>query len=127
MIAVPADGASSVTSMRISVDLPAPFGPSSPKISPSATAKLTPFTAVKSPNFLTMARTSMAFMADRPRLFHRQQHVGGHADRKTAIAVVDTQADLERLDVALGAADITLCGKRCIRAAVKHRAFAFDP
>ena len=29
--------------MRMSVDLPAPFGPSRPKISPSSTVKLTPF------------------------------------------------------------------------------------
>ena len=40
--------------MRMSVDLPAPFGPSRPKISPASTRKLMPFTAVKSPNFLTI-------------------------------------------------------------------------
>ena len=34
-IAVPEVGEQSVVSMRMSVDLPAPFGPSSPKISPS--------------------------------------------------------------------------------------------
>ena len=60
MIAVPEVGGSSVTIIRMSVDLPAPFGPSRPKISPSSTAKLMPFTAVKSPNFLTMFRTSIA-------------------------------------------------------------------
>jgi hypothetical protein len=38
----------------MSVDLPAPFGPRSPKISPSWTAKLMPLTAVNSPNFLTI-------------------------------------------------------------------------
>ena len=64
--AVPAVGGSSVVSMRISVDLPAPFGPSSPKISPSSTAKLMPLTAMKSPNFLTICRTSMAFMRSSP-------------------------------------------------------------
>ena len=61
-IAVPDVGGSSVTSMRIRVDLPAPFGPSSPKISPSSTPKVMPLTAVKSPNFLTMWRTSMALI-----------------------------------------------------------------
>ena len=60
MIAVPEVGVSSVTIMRMSVDLPAPFGPSSPKISPSSTSKLRPLTAVKSPNVLTMLRTSIA-------------------------------------------------------------------
>ncbi len=34
MTAVPEVGGSSVTSMRIRVDLPAPFGPSSPNTSP---------------------------------------------------------------------------------------------
>jgi hypothetical protein len=60
--AVPDVGGSSVTIIRISVDLPAPFGPSRPKISPSSTAKLMPLTAVKSPNVLTMFRTSIAFI-----------------------------------------------------------------
>ena len=46
--------------MRISVDLPAPFGPSSPKISPSATSKVMPLTASNSPNLFTMFLTSMA-------------------------------------------------------------------
>jgi hypothetical protein len=60
--AVPEVGGRSVVSMRMSVDLPAPFGPRRPKISPSSTVKLSPFTAVKSPNFLTMFRTSIASM-----------------------------------------------------------------
>ncbi len=63
MSAVPVVGASSVTSIRISVDLPAPLGPSRPKISPSSTWKVIPLTAVKSPNFLTMLRTSMAYIS----------------------------------------------------------------
>ena len=60
MVAVPDVGGSSVTIMRMSVDLPAPFGPSSPKISPALTSNVMPLTAVKSPNVLTMSRTSMA-------------------------------------------------------------------
>ena len=60
MTAVPDVGGSSVTIMRISVDLPAPFGPSRPKISPGATENEMPSTAVKSPNRLTMFRTSTA-------------------------------------------------------------------
>ena len=39
------------------------LGPSRPKISPSSTVKLMPFTAVKSPNFLTMCWTSIACIA----------------------------------------------------------------
>jgi hypothetical protein len=60
--AVPDVGWMSVVIMRMSVDLPAPLGPSNPKISPSGTAKLMPLTAVKSPKVLTMLRTSMAFL-----------------------------------------------------------------
>ena len=58
--AVPDVGGNSVVIMRMRVDLPAPFGPSSPKISPSATSNVMPLTASKSPNFLTMFLTSMA-------------------------------------------------------------------
>src|SRR5713101_6162711 len=63
MWATPAVIGSSVVIMRISVLLPAPLGPSNPKISPSFTVKETSFTAVKSPYFLTMCSTSMALEA----------------------------------------------------------------
>ena len=48
-MALPSVTGISVVIMRISVVLPAPFGPNNPKISPSATLKLTSFTASKSP------------------------------------------------------------------------------
>src|SRR5436190_7730701 len=51
----------SVVIMRMSVDFPAPFGPSRPKISPSCTENVTSSTAVKSPYFLMMWSTSIAF------------------------------------------------------------------
>ena len=35
--------------MPIVVDLPAPFGPRSPNVSPRATSKETPSTAIKAP------------------------------------------------------------------------------
>ncbi len=41
------------------VDLPAPLGPSSPKISPRRTSKLAPFTAMKEPKRRSRSRTSM--------------------------------------------------------------------
>src|SRR4029079_833861 len=120
MIAVPAVGVSSVVIMRMSVDLPAPFGPSRPKTSPSSTPKLTPLTAVKSPQRLTMSRTSIACMTDSGA--ERQQHVRGHAHGEPAIAVVHAQPDLERLDVALHAAHVALRGKSGVHAAVEHGA-----
>src|SRR2546427_4633325 len=58
--AVPAVMGMRVVIMRISVDLPAPLGPSRPKISSSLTLKDTSSTAVNSPYFLTMCFTSMA-------------------------------------------------------------------
>ena len=48
-LAVPEEGGIRVVNMRMRVDLPAPFGPSNPKISPRSTVKLIPSTAVKSP------------------------------------------------------------------------------
>src|SRR5215831_3128811 len=121
-IAVPPLGGSSVVSMRISVDLPAPLGPSRPKISPSSTANDTPLTAVNSPKRLTMRRTSIAAMA--AALPHPQRDVGGHADREAAVAVVDAQPHLEGADVALHAADVALGGEAGVGAAVEHRPLA---
>jgi hypothetical protein len=45
MWAVPSDGSSSVVRILISVVLPAPFGPSSPKNSPGWTWRSTPWRA----------------------------------------------------------------------------------
>ena len=47
--AFPAVTGSKVVIMRMSVLLPAPFGPRRPKISPSATWNVMPATASKSP------------------------------------------------------------------------------
>jgi hypothetical protein len=49
--------------MRIVEDFPAPFGPSKPNDSPCLTEKLIPFTAVKSPNFLTKFLTTIKSVA----------------------------------------------------------------
>src|SRR5271157_1256312 len=51
-------GFSSPQSMRIVVDLPAPFGPRKPKISPLRTVRLTWSTATKLPNRLTRFSTT---------------------------------------------------------------------
>src|SRR5208283_1130472 len=60
----------SVVIIRIKDDFPAPFGPSSPKISPSFTAKETSSTAAKSPYRFTICFTSItsgALAATSPR------------------------------------------------------------
>src|SRR5690348_18388094 len=58
--AVPEVGGVSVVSMRMSVVLPAPFGPSKPKISPFSTVKLMLFTATSSPKRFVSPSTSIA-------------------------------------------------------------------
>src|SRR6266481_6101567 len=62
-LAVPEVGGVSVVIIRISVVLPAPLGPSKPKISPVGTVKLTSFTATKSPNCFLSLLTSIAFIS----------------------------------------------------------------
>src|SRR5262245_26496756 len=106
--ALPPSGMSNVVSMRISVDLPAPFGPSRPNTSPSLTLTVTPSTAVKSPKRLTRPLTSIAFTASprSARSFDGERDIRGHADGETAIAIVDVESHFEGLDVALGAADV---------------------
>src|ERR1700683_2473818 len=121
-VAVPEVGAMSVVSIRMSVDLPAPFGPSKPKTSPSSTSKVTPLTAVNSPKRLTRLRTSIACMELPP---DRQEHVGGHAHRQSPVMVVRPQAHLERPDVALGPAHIALRRKPGVDAPEEHRAVQF--
>src|SRR6266542_1374185 len=119
--ALPPDGGKSVVSMRMSVDLPAPLGPSMPKISPSPTVNEMPSTAVKSPKRLVSPATSMAGAAATSAP-HGQGDVGGHADGDAAGAVVDVQPDLEGLDVALLAAGVALGGEAGVDAAEKDHA-----
>ena len=56
--AVPEVGGTRVVSMRMRVDLPAPLGPSNPKISPCSTEKFKASTATKSPKRLVRFSTS---------------------------------------------------------------------
>jgi len=59
MSASPASGRSTVYSMRSVVDLPAPFGPRSPVMRPSAARKLTSRTAATAPNRFDSPRASI--------------------------------------------------------------------
>src|SRR5512136_964731 len=61
---LPAVGAMIPHSMRMVVDLPAPFGPRKPKISPVRTEKLMPSTAVKRPKRLTRSVTTTASVSE---------------------------------------------------------------
>src|SRR5262245_48059372 len=55
----PPVGLSRPAIMRMVVVLPAPLGPRNPWISPGATSRLTPSTAVNEPYFLTSASTAI--------------------------------------------------------------------
>src|SRR6476646_5027625 len=59
MVIRPLVGLSRPAMMRMVVVLPAPFGPRKPWISPGATDRLTPSTAVKDPYFLTSVSTAI--------------------------------------------------------------------
>src|SRR5713226_6453392 len=136
--ALPEVGGVSVVSMRIKVVLPAPLGPSRPKISPSCTSKLTSFTATKSPNCFLSLMTSIAFVgvafisltcfslgsirrkvfrgartagAPPPRAagFGRwQKHCGGHAGDEPVPEIRHGHFDGKGFDVPLRAAHVPL-------------------
>ena len=58
---MPGPAGSSVVISRIVVVLPAPFGPSSPKISPSSTSRSIPSTATAPPNACRSPRQTTAY------------------------------------------------------------------
>ena len=113
-------GTTSVVSIRISVDFPAPFGPSKPNTSPCFTLKFILSTAQNEPKYLlrfsisTSSTGSISGQVDR--------HVCRHADREAAVAVVAAHPDLERLDVALRAAHVAL--RRVVRVDAAEEDFA---
>src|SRR6516225_4972053 len=92
-------GGTSVVSIRISVDLPAPFGPSKPNTSPCFTLKFILSTAQNEPKYLL--RSSISTSSVRSISVQLDRDVGRHADGERPVAVVAAHADLERLDVAL--------------------------
>src|SRR5262245_5273826 len=76
-------------SILITVVLPEPFGPRKPNISPGSTLKLTPSTAMKSPNLRTKFSAMMADIIS-PRVV-QELHVGIDASAQTVLGVLDTQ------------------------------------
>src|SRR5437660_591368 len=107
---VPSVISSRVVIMRMSVDLPAPLGPSNPKISPSATSKETPSTAVKFPKRFTMFLTEMAWASAMSPLYlgRRHQHLGCHSGHQVFFAVVHGNLEHNGFDVALAPVHIAL-------------------
>src|ERR1035441_4413994 len=144
MRATPDVGGRSVVSTRISVDFPAPFGPSKPNTSPYATEKLRSLTAQKVPKHLRRCSTSTAtivfgsegdvFMITIPAtrrsltaVLRRYGYESGQAGPQPAVAVVNSQTELEGFDVPFALAYVAL---RCvvgIDAAIENCSLALPP
>ena len=95
---VPLVGRDSVVSMRTSVVLPAPLGPSSPSTEPCGIAKLTPSTATVSPKCFTRSMASTAVGAP-----------------ETAVADLRPSRAVRIMVENLGTASDTVAPGRCIR------------
>src|SRR5713101_3125688 len=96
--ASPPESGSRPVSILMTVVLPLPLGPRKPKTSPCSTVKLTPSTAVKSPNRRTRFSATMAST-----LFLRelQLEVGGHSRAQPFAGVVHTHLHAKHLMDAL--------------------------
>ena len=129
-------GGSSVVSMRISVDLPAPFGPSRPNTSPGCTLKRDAVDGGEVAEVLADVSTSMAaaHRATPPLVGiarfswpclgagERQQHVHRHADREPRGPCCRRAGGSRTSDVTLGAADVALRREAGVGAAIEDGA-----
>src|SRR5580704_14423138 len=70
-VALPEVGSSNPHSIRMVVDLPAPFGPRNPNISPRRTSRFTRSTATKLPKRFTRSRISTALSGMRLRFSYQ--------------------------------------------------------
>src|ERR1700680_2888923 len=102
----PEVGTISVVSIRLSVVLPAPFGPSRPNNSPRRTSKLTWSTAVKAPKRLVSSRACIA--ADCDSIVERKRDLGGHPRLHLSGRLQNPHFDVERADVLAPAANVGL-------------------
>src|SRR5271167_96198 len=105
--ASPEVGGSSVVSIRTSVVLPAPLGPSSPKTSPRSTSNVTSLTAVKLPKRL---QRSLVVIAAEPGsiLTPRERYFCGHSGFQFAFGLQHLHLDVEGADVLPAAAHVAL-------------------
>src|SRR5215472_2017591 len=101
-------GRISVVSIRLSVVLPAPLGPSRPKSSPRRTSKLTRSTAVNSPKRLVSSRAWIA--ADDDSIVEREGDLGRHARLHLSGSLQQAHLDVESADVLPSAAHVGLGG-----------------
>src|SRR5688572_28796090 len=100
-VPAPSLGASTPHSMRMSVDLPLPFGPSRPKIVPRGTRSETPSTAVRAPKRRVSARATRAggsvgarasVLTPRTTLSFPEPNVRRHARAQELLALLERHA-----------------------------------
>src|SRR5215467_1377994 len=108
-LASPPLSGSKPVSILMTVVFPLPLGPRKPKISPLATSKLTPFTAVNFPNVRTRPRAAMAIsVAGAPPLVlvarsltgsvsAHEPHIRRHTGQDVMRGVVDAHFHAEDL------------------------------
>src|SRR5262245_58507766 len=89
--------------MRMTVDLPEPFGPRKPKIEPLATLRLTLSTAVKCPNLRVSPSHSIIVSPVMGRIWRtlfrhaQEENVHRHAGAEFAFGIVEANLDPENL------------------------------
>src|SRR5208282_1902364 len=105
-VARPPLGASSVVSIRTTVVLPAPLGPSSPNTSPRRTSKLTLSTAVKAPKRLV--RSLVCIAGDSGSIGSRKGDFRGHSGFQFALGLQHLDFDVERANVLTPAPHVAL-------------------
>src|ERR1700722_3312974 len=99
-------GVSSVVSIRTTVVLPAPFGPSNPKTSPRRTSKLTLSTAVKAPKRLV--RSLVCIASESRSIIARKSDFRGHPGFEFAFGLQYLDLDVEGANVLTPAPHVAL-------------------
>src|SRR5277367_3248988 len=99
-------GVSRVVSIRTTVVLPAPLGPSSPKTSPRRTSKLTLSTAVKAPKRLV--RSLVCIASESGSIIARKGDFRGHPGFEFAFSLQHLHLDVEGADVLAPAPHVAL-------------------
>src|SRR5271170_7693452 len=99
-------GGSSVVSIRTSVVLPAPLGPSNPNTSPRRTSKLTFSTAVKVPKRLV--RSLVCIASESSSIGPREGDFRGHSGFEFAFSLQHLDLDVKCANVLAAASHVAL-------------------
>src|SRR5271168_3933062 len=102
-------GVKSVVSIRTTVVLPAPLGPSNPKTSPRRTSKLTLSTAVKVPKRLV--RSLVCIASESGSIVARKSDFRGHPRFEFVFRLQHLDLDVKGADVLAAAPHVALGGE----------------